>query len=97
MTNASCPRVNYFLNPNILISGRLSGIDHRVNPSNSAAMHVPWTRSVISLPHAPRRPLLRLPVIETFGRTPKQRLRTMETRLAQILMGHRTESFERLS
>lgn len=32
----SCPRVKYFSNPNILINGRPAGIDHRVNPSNSA-------------------------------------------------------------
>ncbi len=32
----SCPRVKYFSNPKILINGRPAGIDHRVNPSNSA-------------------------------------------------------------
>ncbi len=32
----SCPRVKYFSNPKILINGRPSGIDHRINPSNSA-------------------------------------------------------------
>jgi peptidyl-Asp metalloendopeptidase len=34
--NVSCPRVKYFSNPKILINGRPAGIDHRVNPSNSA-------------------------------------------------------------
>lgn len=32
----SCPRVKYFSNPKILINGRPAGIDHRINPSNSA-------------------------------------------------------------
>lgn len=32
----SCPRMKYFSNPKILINGRPAGIDHRVNPSNSA-------------------------------------------------------------
>jgi len=32
----SCPRVKYFSNPNIIINGRPAGIDHTVNPSNSA-------------------------------------------------------------
>jgi peptidyl-Asp metalloendopeptidase len=32
----SCPRVKYFSSPKILINGRPAGIDHRVNPSNSA-------------------------------------------------------------
>ena len=32
----SCPRVKYFSNPKIVINGRPAGIDHRVNPSNSA-------------------------------------------------------------
>lgn len=32
----SCPRVKYFSNPKILINGRPAGIDHAVNPSNSA-------------------------------------------------------------
>ena len=34
--NVSCPRVKYFSNPKILINGRPAGIDHQVNPSNSA-------------------------------------------------------------
>lgn len=34
--NVSCPRVKYFSNPKILINGRPAGIDHRINPSNSA-------------------------------------------------------------
>lgn len=34
--NVSCPRVKYFSNPRILINGRPAGIDHAVNPSNSA-------------------------------------------------------------
>lgn len=34
--NVSCPRVKYFSNPNILINGRPAGIDHRINPTNSA-------------------------------------------------------------
>jgi peptidyl-Asp metalloendopeptidase len=34
--NGSCPRVKYFSNPRILINGRPAGIDHRVNPTNSA-------------------------------------------------------------
>ena len=32
----SCPRVKYFSNPKILVNGRPAGIDHAVNPSNSA-------------------------------------------------------------
>jgi len=32
----SCPRVKYFSNPKITINGRPAGIDHRVNPMNSA-------------------------------------------------------------
>lgn len=32
----SCPRVKYFSNPKIKINGRSVGIDHRVNPTNSA-------------------------------------------------------------
>ncbi|NJL17883.1 MAG: hypothetical protein HC938_12475 [Nitrospira sp.] len=32
----SCPRVKYFSNPKIKINGRPAGIDHRVNPTNSA-------------------------------------------------------------
>jgi peptidyl-Asp metalloendopeptidase len=32
----SCPRVKYFSNPKITINGRPAGIDHRVNPTNSA-------------------------------------------------------------
>jgi peptidyl-Asp metalloendopeptidase len=32
----SCPRVKYFSNPKILINGRPAGIDHRINPTNSA-------------------------------------------------------------
>lgn len=32
----SCPRVKYFSNPTILINGRPAGIDHRINPANSA-------------------------------------------------------------
>ena len=32
----SCPRVKYFSNPRILINGRPAGIDHAVNPTNSA-------------------------------------------------------------
>lgn len=32
----SCPRVKYFSNPTILINGRPAGIDHRINPTNSA-------------------------------------------------------------
>lgn len=34
--NVSCPRVKYFSNPRVLINGRPAGIDHRVNPTNSA-------------------------------------------------------------
>ena len=34
--NVSCPRVKYFSNPKILINGRPAGIDHAVNPTNSA-------------------------------------------------------------
>ncbi len=34
--NVSCPRVRYFSNPKIRINGRPAGIDHRINPSNSA-------------------------------------------------------------
>lgn len=34
--NVSCPRVKYFSNPKILINGRPAGIDHRINPTNSA-------------------------------------------------------------
>jgi len=34
--NVSCPRVKYFSNSKILINGRPAGIDHAVNPSNSA-------------------------------------------------------------
>jgi hypothetical protein len=34
--NVSCPRVKYFSNPKIKINGRPAGIDHRINPSNSA-------------------------------------------------------------
>ena len=32
----SCPRVKYFSNPNIMINGRPAGIDHAVDPTNSA-------------------------------------------------------------
>lgn len=32
----SCPRVKYFSNPNIKINGRPAGIDHRIDPTNSA-------------------------------------------------------------
>ena len=32
----SCPRVKYFSNPKIKINGRPAGIDHRINPTNSA-------------------------------------------------------------
>ncbi|MDH4301199.1 MAG: zinc-dependent metalloprotease [Nitrospira sp.] len=32
----SCPRVKYFSNPKIKINGRPAGIDHRINPMNSA-------------------------------------------------------------
>jgi len=32
----SCPRVKYFSNPNILINGRPAGIDHAIDPTNSA-------------------------------------------------------------
>ena len=32
----SCPRVKYFSNPKIVINGRPTGIDHRINPTNSA-------------------------------------------------------------
>ncbi|MFZ3012222.1 MAG: reprolysin-like metallopeptidase, partial [Nitrospira sp.] len=32
----SCPRVKYFSIPKILINGRPAGIDHRINPTNSA-------------------------------------------------------------
>ncbi len=32
----SCPRVKYFSNPKIMINGRPAGIDHRINPTNSA-------------------------------------------------------------
>ncbi len=32
----SCPRVKYFSNPNILINGRPAGIDHAIDPANSA-------------------------------------------------------------
>ena len=31
-----CPRVKYFSNPNIMINGRPAGIDHAVDPTNSA-------------------------------------------------------------
>ena len=34
--NGSCPRARYFSNPRILINGRPAGINHAVNPSNSA-------------------------------------------------------------
>jgi hypothetical protein len=34
--NVSCPRVKYFSNPKIKIYGRPAGIDHRINPANSA-------------------------------------------------------------
>ena len=34
--NVSCPRVKYFSNPKIKINGRPAGIDHRINPANSA-------------------------------------------------------------
>jgi hypothetical protein len=34
--NISCPRVKYFSNPKVLINGRPAGIDHAVNPTNSA-------------------------------------------------------------
>jgi len=34
--NGACPRVRYFSNPRILINGRPAGIDHAVNPTNSA-------------------------------------------------------------
>jgi hypothetical protein len=34
--NVSCPRVKYFSNPKILINGRPAGVDHRINPTNSA-------------------------------------------------------------
>ncbi len=33
---ASCPRVKYFSNPRLLYNGRPLGIDHTVNPANSA-------------------------------------------------------------
>ncbi|NWF71560.1 MAG: zinc-dependent metalloprotease [Nitrospirae bacterium] len=32
----SCPRVKYFSNPNIMINGRPAGIDHAIDPTNSA-------------------------------------------------------------
>ncbi|NOU08470.1 MAG: hypothetical protein HOO98_00410 [Nitrospira sp.] len=32
----SCPRVKYFSNPKIKINGRPAGIDHKINPANSA-------------------------------------------------------------
>jgi hypothetical protein len=32
----SCPRVKYFSNPKIVINARPAGIDHRINPTNSA-------------------------------------------------------------
>ena len=32
----SCPRVKYFSNPNIRINGRPAGIDHAIDPTNSA-------------------------------------------------------------
>jgi hypothetical protein len=32
----SCPRVKYFSNPNIMINGRPAGIDHAIDPVNSA-------------------------------------------------------------
>ena len=32
----SCPRVKYFSNPNIMINDRPAGIDHAINPTNSA-------------------------------------------------------------
>jgi hypothetical protein len=32
----SCPRVKYFSNPKIKINGRPAGIDHGINPANSA-------------------------------------------------------------
>jgi hypothetical protein len=34
--NVSCPRVKYFSNPKILINGQPAGIDHSINPTNSA-------------------------------------------------------------
>jgi hypothetical protein len=34
--NVSCPRVKYFSNPKIKINGRPAGIDHGINPTNSA-------------------------------------------------------------
>jgi hypothetical protein len=34
--SVSCPRVKYFSNPNIVINGRPAGIDHAVDPANSA-------------------------------------------------------------
>ena len=34
--NVSCPRVKYFSNPNIVINGRPAGVDHAVDPANSA-------------------------------------------------------------
>ncbi len=34
--NVSCPRVKYFSNPKILVNGRPAGVDHRINPTNSA-------------------------------------------------------------
>lgn len=34
--NVSCPRVKYFSNPKISINGRPAGIDHRIDPTNSA-------------------------------------------------------------
>ncbi|HRI36984.1 MAG TPA: zinc-dependent metalloprotease [Nitrospira sp.] len=47
----SCPRVKHFSNPKILINGRPAGIDHRVNPSNSAdnARSMNEVRNVIAV------------------------------------------------
>ena len=48
--NASCPRVKYFSNPKILINGRPAGIDHAVNPTNSAdnARSMNAVRSIVA-------------------------------------------------
>jgi hypothetical protein len=48
--NVSCPRVKYFSNPKILINGRPAGIDHAVNPTNSAdnARSMNAVRSIVA-------------------------------------------------
>jgi hypothetical protein len=48
--NVSCPRMKYFSNPKILINGRPAGIDHRINPTNSAdnARSMNAVRSIVA-------------------------------------------------